>query len=92
VPEGAPELAVGDRLQAGGFLHRDGFTDVAVLDLLQLLSGDFLVLEAFPGLLQFGRAQQAADVVGAERRLVHGSSLQWEAAQEHLARDMRRTS
>jgi hypothetical protein len=36
VPEGAAELAVGHCLQAGGFLHRDGFANFPVLDFLQL--------------------------------------------------------
>jgi hypothetical protein len=44
VPEGAAELAVGDRLQAGRLLQRDGRSDAPVFDLLQLLGGNLLVL------------------------------------------------
>src|SRR6266850_720260 len=74
VPEGAAELAIGDRLEAGGFLHRDRFADAVVLDLPEL-RGFFRA-----GLLQRGRAQQAADVVGA-KRWTHAESLQWESTQ-----------
>src|SRR6266850_601583 len=74
VPERAAELAIGDRLEAGGFLHRDRFADAVVLDLPELW-GFFRA-----GLLQRGRAQQAADVVGA-KRWTHAESLQWESTQ-----------
>ena len=52
VPEGAAELAVGDALQAGGFLHRHRAADLAILDRLQVLRGDLAVLEILPRLLQ----------------------------------------
>src|SRR2546426_1290809 len=60
VPEGAAELAVGHRLQAGGFLHPHRFADAAVLDFPELRG--FICA----GLLQRSRAQKAADMVGAK--------------------------
>src|SRR3989449_6750936 len=66
VPEGAAELAVGHRLQAGVFLHPHRFADAVVLDLLEL-RGFFCA-----GLLQRSRAQEAADMVGA-KGWAHGS-------------------
>src|SRR2546426_4464167 len=74
VPEGAAELAVGHRLQAGGFLHPHRFADAVVLDLLEL-RGFFCA-----GLLQRSRAQETADMVGA-KGWAHGESLQWESPQ-----------
>ncbi len=67
VPEGAAELAVGHRLQAGGFLHPHRFADAAVLDFPELRG--FICA----GLLQRSRAQKAADMVGA-KGWAHGSA------------------
>src|SRR6185436_18906036 len=61
--------------QAGAFLHRHLAADLAILDRLQVLRGDLAVLEILPRLLQFRRAQQAADLVGAKggsRSVSHG--------------------
>jgi hypothetical protein len=63
----AAELAIGYDLQAGSFLLRHGRADAAVLD-----GGELLVVDAFgymilEGLAQFGRPQQAANMIGAER-------------------------
>src|SRR5262249_24434077 len=75
VPPVAPELAVGHRLYADRFLLRDDLADMLVLDGFQLgrarLAGPGLVARV----VQLLRAQQAADVVGAEWRcfaLCHG--------------------
>jgi hypothetical protein len=55
-------------LQPGGFLQRDRVADGAVLGLGQGCRGKLPRLESLAGLLQRRRAQQAADVVSAERR------------------------
>src|SRR5262249_2878556 len=75
VPEAAAELAVGDRLEPHMPLLADDLLDLAVLDLLQLLGRDLAFLAARARRLERLRAQQAADVVGAIRRLrsFHGS-------------------
>ena len=65
--ERAPELPVGDRLQAGVVLQIDHLLDRLVLNLAQLVGVDLPGLEPGPGPGQLGRAQQAADVVGPER-------------------------
>src|SRR6267378_7194158 len=67
VPEGAAELAVGHRLQAGGFLHPHCFADAAVLDVPELRG--FICA----GLLQRSGAQKAADMVGA-KGWAHGAA------------------
>jgi hypothetical protein len=55
-------------LQPGGFLQRDRLADGAVFGLGQGCRGKLPCLESLAGLLQLRRAQQAADMVGAERR------------------------
>src|SRR3989442_12030903 len=67
VPPVAAELAVGDRLQADVLLQLDDAPDVLVLGLAQLFSRDFAFFPLRADLVQFTRAQQAADMVGAER-------------------------
>src|SRR5581483_10436983 len=57
-----PLLAVGDDVDAGPLLRRDGLVDRAVLQALQLGAGR----APRPRFEQPGRPQQAADVVGAE--------------------------
>src|SRR5581483_3041890 len=76
IPERAAELAVGDGFQPHVLLPPDGVGDLAVLDRLQLIGRDLVLLALGAGFLQRGRAQQAADVIGAERGLgaLHGSS------------------
>ena len=66
VPRAATELTVGRRLQADLALHRNGVAYRRVLDLAQRRCGDRArgVLSAC--LHELGRAQQAADVVGAK--------------------------
>ena len=75
----APELAVGDRTDAGAGELRDHRRDLAVLDLAQ--AGGVELAAAVLGtarVVDRRRAQQAADVVGSERgidlRHRHGSS------------------
>ena len=69
MPPGAAEFAVGDRLQADLFLLLDDALDLAVLDRLQRGSVDFAFGALLARLLQRGRTQQAADMIGAEGRL-----------------------
>jgi hypothetical protein len=68
VPEVSPVLTVGDGAEAQRLLPGHRRADAAILHLVQLRSGD----RAGPGpsarLVQRGRAQETADVVGAERR------------------------
>ncbi len=74
---GATELAVGDGLQAHVFLELDDLGDRAVLDFAQLRGRDRALLALFARVEQDLRAQEAADVVGAERgrgALGHGFS------------------
>ena len=56
-------------LQADLLLLLDDLLDLAVLDLLELGGGDLALLALGARLLQRRGAQQAADHVGAERRL-----------------------
>jgi hypothetical protein len=68
VPEGAAELAVGDRLEPKLLLQLDRVADRLVLDPAQLLGGDGPGFPLVARVEQFLGAQQAADMVGAERR------------------------
>jgi hypothetical protein len=77
VPGAPPELAVGDPPQADLLLHADGVRDGTVLDRAQLLAGDPAGGRVLPRPEQLWRAEQAADMVGAERGLgasCHGHS------------------
>ena len=67
VPGRAAQLAVGDALQAGHALALDQLRDRGVLDRSQpgVVKRPSAVVGS--GTRQLGRAQQAADVVGAER-------------------------
>src|SRR5579864_5534525 len=69
MPPGAAEFAVGDRLQADLFLLLDDALDLAVFDRSQFDCGDVALDALLARPLQRRRAQQAADMVGAERRL-----------------------
>src|SRR5947199_7314624 len=64
LPGGAAILAVGDRLEPCPLLLFYQRLDLAVLDRLQLLRRDLALLAFSPRLLERGRAQQAADVIG----------------------------
>ena len=74
LPGLAAVLAVGDRLQADRLLLLDQDFDLAVLDRLQLLGRDFVRARAWRAPPSARRAQQAADVVGAEWGL---GALHW---------------
>src|SRR5262249_12313273 len=62
------ELAVGDRLEADRLLLLDDRFDFAVRDRGKRRRIDLAAGEAGARLFQRRRAQQAADVIGAERR------------------------
>ena len=68
MPPGAPELAVGGRLQADRLLAGDDLADLRILDAAQRLGGDLAGLTARARFLETRSAQQAADHIGAERR------------------------
>ena len=70
MPPGAAELAVGRELQADRGLPVHDLLDLHVLDLAQLVGRDLALLELGARLLDRRRAQQAADLVGAEGGLV----------------------
>jgi hypothetical protein len=67
VPGGAAELAVRGRAQAHLLLHAHDLADGVVLDGVQLLVVELAVGVRRARVEQPLRAQQAADVVGAER-------------------------
>jgi hypothetical protein len=74
---GAAELAVGDALQADVFLELDDLGNGVVFDGAQGLFGDLAFLLLRAGVEQALRAQEAADMVGAERGVLacrHGVS------------------
>ena len=75
VPPGAAELAVGDGLEPHLFLLLDHALDLAVFDRLELGRADRALGALLARRLQGRRTQQAAHVIGAERRLgsLHGS-------------------
>jgi hypothetical protein len=68
VPGGAAELAVGYRLEPDLLLHADDIGDCGVLGGLQALVVELAGSVRLARVEQRGRAQQAADMVGAERR------------------------
>ena len=61
----APHLAVRDDVEPGLLLQGERLVDGRVLHLREAFLGDRAGLELLPGLEQEGRAQQAADDVGA---------------------------
>ncbi len=67
VPRRAAELAVGGRLETELLLQGHGLADGRVLRGAQPLRVEDAVGEVLAGAHQRGRAQEAADVVGAER-------------------------
>ena len=69
MPPRAAELAVGHGLQADLFLALDDAFDLAVFDRLEVGRRNLALGALRARLAQRGRAQQAADVVGAERWL-----------------------
>src|SRR5262249_45275570 len=65
----AAELAIGDRVQADTLLHSGDLADQPVLDPAQIGGGQPALKMRLARLAQLLRADQAADVVGAKRRL-----------------------
>src|SRR5262249_20022357 len=72
VPIIAPKFAVSNPFKADIFLQLHDFTDAFVLDLAQPLWCDVLALPLHARLLQFGRTQQAANVICSKRPLGAG--------------------
>ena len=68
VPGGPPLLSVGDPLQARRLLQRDGLADRRVLGRAEVGSARSLGRHVRADLLERGRTEQAADVIGTERR------------------------
>ena len=68
MPPVAAEFAVGNRLDTGGLLARDGFADALVLHRAKRIDGDFAAFGFRAGLRELRRTQKAADVVGTKRR------------------------
>src|SRR6185503_1587412 len=64
----APQLAVGDDVEPARLLQLDGLVDRPVLDALELGRARAAGLPRLARLDQIGRAQQAADRVGANHR------------------------
>ena len=75
VPPGAAVFAVGRELETDLLLLADDLLDLAVLDLLELTGGDLAFFTLGAGGLDRLRAQDRADMVGAERWLgtLHGT-------------------
>ena len=68
---GAPEFAVGDPPEADVFLRAHDLANAFVLDRAQRVGGQGLGEELLARLFQPLRAEVAADVIGAKRRLRH---------------------
>src|SRR5262249_39975349 len=75
VPPRTAELAVGDRREPALLLPLDDLLDLAVLGRLEISRGYLALRRLRPRLLHRRRAQQAADLIGAKRRLgaLHGN-------------------
>ena len=69
VKRAAPVLAVGDRMEPHGFLKPDDIADAAVLQLVKGRRADQSLQGLFVSRAQLRHAQQAPDLVRAERRL-----------------------
>jgi hypothetical protein len=69
VKERPAEFAVGNALQPDRFLFLDDFPDGVVFDRAQLVFRNFVSLKARACILETLGPEQAADVVGAERRV-----------------------
>src|SRR5262249_31849567 len=89
VPPGAAELAVGRKLKAELLLLLDDLFDLAVLDGLELGRGDGALFALGARLFERRGAQEAADMIGAERRFGSlprsGSSRQLTASKSTAA-------
>jgi len=69
MPEATADLAVGNALQAGRLLQGDCVADGDVLDGAEILGRDLALGAPVAGAVNRIGAQQAADMVGAKRRL-----------------------
>ena len=69
IPEGAAEFAIGDGLQPDVFLPLDDGAISRSSTALSCVGGDLALLPFGAGLFQRRGAQQAADMIGAERRI-----------------------
>jgi hypothetical protein len=69
-----PELAVADRIETNRFLLRHDFADRCILDRRERGSIDFTLAELTACFDQMRRPQQAANLIGAERRLERSGS------------------
>ena len=69
MPPRAAELAVGDGLQARLFLLVYEFLYLAIFDGVEVVGGDLPLFALLARFRDGGRAQQAADVISAKRRL-----------------------
>jgi hypothetical protein len=69
MPPGTAELAVGDGVKADVLLLLDDALDFAVFDFLQLCGVDLAFGVLRPRIMNGLGTEQAADMVGAERRL-----------------------
>ena len=84
MPERAPELAVGDALQAGILLLLDHALDRLVFDRFQRRVVDLAALMLRARLFQFGGPQQAANVLRAKGRIEsHQISLEGVRSARH---------
>ena len=70
MPPRAAEFAVGRKLQTDLFLLFDDLLDLAIFDLGELRSADLAFFPLRARFLQWRGAQDAADNIGAKRRLV----------------------
>jgi hypothetical protein len=73
MPPGPAELAVGRELEADRFLLANDLFDLAILDRGKLGGADRARRGLLARLLEDGRSEQRADMVGAKRRLGAGS-------------------
>src|SRR5262245_27825118 len=69
VPPRAAELAVGGELEADLFLLSDHVADLAIFHRLERLGGDLALLLLGARLVNRGRTQETAYMIGTERRL-----------------------
>ena len=73
---GAAELAIGDRLEADVLLSADDLANARVLERVQIHGRKLAGREFFARRLEALGSQEAADMVGAERRTGHRTSSQ----------------
>ncbi len=67
------KFAIGDDRKTHPLLHADGVADAMILDAAECLVVEFMRRMLTEGLPQFRRPQQAADMIGTERRAAVGA-------------------